>query len=155
MIVILHNIRSAHNVGSVFRTADAAGVEKIYLSGITPGPRDKYGRANQRLVKVSLGAEKQVSFERVKSIGGLISRLKNEGFKILALEQHKNSIPLFCFKPKKKEKYALMAGAEIRGLPASVLKRADKIFEIPMAGRKESLNVAVALGIAIFHSTRV
>ena len=107
------------------------------------------------MIKVSLGAEKHVSFEHVKSISGLINRLKNKGFKILALEQHKKSKPLFDFKPKNKEKYALIAGAETKGLPDSILKRADKVLEIPMAGCKESLNVAVALGIAIFHSTRV
>jgi 23S rRNA (guanosine2251-2'-O)-methyltransferase len=149
--VILHNIRSSHNVGSIFRTADAAGVGKIYLSGITPGPCDRYGHLNQKLAKVSLGAENFINWERVRSIGALIRVLKKEKFKILALEQHKNSIPLFDFRPKRKEKYALIVGSEINGLPSSVLKLADKILEIPMSGRKESLNAAVAFGIAIFY----
>src|SRR3989338_5559074 len=98
LVVLLNNIRSSHNVGSIFRTADAAGVEKIFLCGITPGPRDKYGRINQKLAKVALGAEKNVAHEHCKSAGTLITRLKKQGYKILALEQHKKSINLFNFK---------------------------------------------------------
>lgn len=151
MVVILHNIRSSYNVGSIFRTADGAGVKKIYLCGITPSPKDKYGRVNQKLVKVSLGAEKSVDFEKVKSAYNLISRLKKEGYKILALEQAKKSQNLFKFKTRKSEKYALLLGGEVKGLPKSILKKSDKILEIPQKGKKESLNVAVAFGIAIFH----
>lgn len=146
MIAIPHNIRSKHNVGSIFRTADAAGVEKIYLSGYTPDP----------LPKVSLGAEKWIKWERVKSVTILIDRLKKEGCKILAVEQSKKSIPYHKFQvPNLRIQggMVLVFGNEVRGLSRGVLKRADKILEIPMRGRKESLNVAVAFGIVVFELT--
>jgi len=162
LIVLLDNIRSSHNVGSIFRTSsclpagrDAAGVEKIYLCGITPGPKDKYGRINKKLAKVALGAEKNVPYEHCKSASALIERLKNPptggGYKILALEQNKKSVNIFKFRPVKKFKYALVLGEETRGLPEGILKKADKILEIPQKGQKESLNVSVAFGVAVFN----
>ena len=163
MIAILHNIRSLHNVGSIFRTADAAGVEKIYLTGITPGPVDVFGRLRQQLTKVSLGAEKYVEWEKVGSASSpqattrLIDKLRRDGYKILAIEQNKKSIPYYRIhlsfrrSSNRQVKIALVFGNEIKGLPLSILKRADKILEIPMKGRKESLNVAVAFGIIVFH----
>ena len=171
MIVILHNIRSLHNVGSIFRTADAAGIEKIYLCGITPAPIDVFGKPRQQLTKVSLGAEKYVEWERVKSTTKLIDKLRRDGYKIpksakggpgwrrqsrlaiFAIEQSKKSIPYYKI-PKSyilNSKFCLIFGNEINGLPLSILKRADKILEIPMKGKKESLNVAVAFGIIAFH----
>ena len=150
-VVLLYNIRSSYNVGSIFRTADGAGVKKIYLCGITPSPQDRYGRINKKLVKVSLGAERSIDFEQIKSTNILISRLKKERYKILALEQDKRSKNIFKFKPKKNLKYALILDGEKRGLPESILKKADEILEIPQKGKKESLNVAVAFGIASFH----
>ncbi len=158
MVAILNNIRSSYNVGSIFRTADAAGVEKIYLCGITPGPRDKYGRINQKLAKVALGAELSVPHEYCKSAAALIKKLKKEGYKILALEQHKRSMNIFTqlvdFRSPQAKKCVLILGGEIKGLPASILKNADKILEIPQKGKKESLNVSVAFGIAIFQLIR-
>ena len=165
MIVILHNVRSSHNVGSIFRTADAVSVKKIYLCGITPGPVDKFGRLRQPLLKVSLGAEKYVKWEYCKSTNRLIDKLKRDGYKIFAVEQNKKSIPYYRVKcPAKSEarrrrqksnvgckKVTFVLGNEIKGLPLSILKKADKIFEIPMKGKKESLNVAVAFGIVVFH----
>ena len=151
LVVLLNNIRSSHNVGSIFRTADAVGVEKIYLCGITPGPKDKYGRINKKLAKVSLGAENNVAYEHHKSASSLIGRLKKEGHKILALEQNKKSVNIFKFRPVKKFKYALVLGEETRGLPEGILKKADKILEIPQKGQKESLNVSVAFGVAVFN----
>lgn len=153
MVVVLHNIRSSHNVGSIFRTADAAGIGKIYLAGITPSPIDKYGRPNTRLTKVSLGAENFVVWEKVKSTARLIDKLKAQGYNILAVEQSDKSEPLFKVKLTKTSarKSVLVLGNEITGLPPGLLKRADTIVEIPMAGKKESLNVAVAFGIAAFH----
>jgi tRNA G18 (ribose-2'-O)-methylase SpoU len=154
MMTVLHNIRSVYNVGSVFRTADAAGIEKIYLCGITPSPTDKYGRARQDFAKVSLGAEKSVEWEQVKSAARLIGNLKKQGRKIFAVEQDKNSIPYDKFKIGKKElKNAVFVfGNEVDGLPKGILKKSDKILEIPMRGKKESLNVSVAFGIITFHS---
>ena len=153
MVVILYNVRSLHNVGSIFRTADAAGVEKIYLCGITPGPVDVFGKPRQQLTKVSLAAEKYVKWEHYKSTSRLIDKLKKDGYKIFAIEQSKKSVPYYKI-PKSYilySKFCLVLGNEIKGLPASILKRADKILEIPMRGKKESLNVAVAFGIVAFH----
>ena len=150
IVVVLHNVRSLHNVGSIFRTADAAGVSKIYLCGITPSPADRFGKLRPQLTKVSLGAEKTVGWEAVKSSNEakLLKKLKKEGFKILAVEQSKKSVPYFKFKHA--GKIALIMGNEVRGLPRSILKISDKVLEIPMRGRKESLNVGVAFGIAVF-----
>lgn len=158
MQIILHNIRSMHNVGSIFRTADAAGCEKIYICGITSAPLDKFGRKRQPIAKVSLNAEDYIPWEYTKSTTRLIDKLKKDGYTILAIEQSKESIPYFKFslqsrrgQTSAKSKIALVLGNEIKGLPSSVLKRANKILEIPMLGKKESLNVAVAFGIAVFY----
>ena len=164
MLVILHNIRSLYNVGSIFRTADAAGIEKIYLCGITPMPIDKFGRLRQPLTKVSLGAENFVEWEKCGQATRLIDKLKKQKYKIFAIEQSKKSIPYYKIKIIKKsarhngatvcgsaKKIALVLGNEIKGLPLPILKRADKILEIPMRGKKESLNVSVAFGIIAFH----
>ena len=151
MIVILHNIRSLHNVGSIFRTADAVGVKRIYLSGITPAPVDNFGKLRPQLTKVSLGAEKTVEWERAKSTSRLVDRLKKERYKILAIEQHRDAIPYYLLPATKTwNKVALVLGSEVKGLPASILKKAHKILEIPMIGKKESLNVAVAFGVVAF-----
>jgi len=152
MVVVLYNVRSLNNVGSIFRTADAAGVEKIYLCGTTPSPVDIFGKPRQQLTKVSLGAEKYVKWEKVKSATRIIDKLKKQGYKISAIEQSKKSIPYYKLQTKNlKQKTALILGNETKGLPSSILKRADKILEIPMQGKKESLNVAVAFGIVVFH----
>ena len=149
-VVLLHNVRSRFNVGSIFRTADGAGVNKIYLCGITPAP------PHPQIEKVSLGAEKNVSFEKIRSIIPLIKKLRAEGFQIVALEQNKKSVPYNKFVPYKK--IALILGTEVLGLPPKILKLSDKIIEIPMLGEKESLNVSVAFGVAVyqicFHSSR-
>ena len=153
MIAVLHNIRSMHNVGSIFRIADAAGFSKIYLCGITPTPIDRLGRNRIQIAKISLGAESSVSWEKIHSIGGLLKHLGQTGCKILALEQSKQSIPYFRMWVSKKQlgRTALVLGNEIQGLPLEILKLADKTLEIPMHGKKESLNVAVAFGIVAFH----
>lgn len=152
MIAILHNIRSAHNVGSIFRTADAAGVTKLYVCGITPAPTDEYGRPREPLKKVSLGAEKYVAWEKAKSAARAIDTLKGEGYIIYAVEQSKMAMPYYkCKTQSVKLKMAVVMGNEVTGLPKSILRRADKILEIPMHGKKESLNVAVAFGIVAFH----
>ncbi len=150
MVVILHNIRSNHNVGSIFRTADAAGCAKIFLCGITPAPLDKWGRENKALTKVALGGEAYVPWEKRDSTLAAIVELKKQGYKILAIEQSPGSAPLFDVKLKPSDKYALVLGNEKSGLEAEILRAADKVVEIPMAGRKESLNVAVAFGIVVF-----
>jgi 23S rRNA (guanosine2251-2'-O)-methyltransferase len=138
--VILHNIRSAYNVGSIFRTADAVGVEKIYLTGYTPNPsKDK------KIEKTALGAEKYVAWQSYKNLNYLLKKLRKEKFKIVALEQSEKSIPYYKFKPK--FDFVLILGNEVRGLNKRTLEKCDYILEIPMFGKKESLNVAVAFGI--------
>ena len=155
LVVVLHNIRSVHNVGSIFRTADATGVKKIYLCGITPTPIDRFGRPRKDFTKVSLGAEKSVEWEKVsaRKINGLFRDLKSRKYEILAVEQSPRSI--LYYKHSVYERscingVALVLGNEVKGLPQPVLKRADRILEIPMRGKKESLNVAVAFGIVAF-----
>lgn len=152
MIVILDNLRSSHNVGSLFRTADALGIEKVYLCGTTPAPVDKWGRQNSRLAKVSLGAEKSVAWEQCASTARLLSHLKKEGYEIVAVEQAEGSLSLekARFSKKRLTKIALVFGGEVAGLSKAALNRADVVIEIPMLGAKESLNVSVAFGIAGF-----
>jgi len=130
-------------------------VEKIFLGGITSAPVDVFGKPRQPLTKVSLGAEKYVPWEKVKSTTTLIDKLKKQKYQIFAIEQSKKSVPYFKIKNKNlKSKITLVLGNEIKGLPSSILKRADKILEIPMKGKKESLNVAVAFGIVVFNLPR-
>lgn len=152
MLVILDNIRSLHNVGSIFRTADAVGVEKMYLCGITPSPLDRFGVVRGDVAKVSLGAEHTVPYEAVASTSRLITKLKKQGYKIIALEQSPSSVPYYALLPTtyNLNKVALVLGAEVEGVSPAVLKKSDAIIEIPMAGAKESLNVSVAFGIAAF-----
>lgn len=151
MIAILHNIRSMHNVGSIFRTADAVGIEKIYICGITPTPLDRFGKIRQPISKVSLGAENYISWEYFYSASRLINRLKKEGYQIFSIEQSSQSVPYHKLKTDNiKSKTALVVGNEISGLSQSILKKSDKILEIPMLGKKESLNVSVAFGIVAF-----
>jgi len=150
-VVLLHNVRSLHNVGSIFRTSDAAGINKLYLCGITPTPLNVFGRPEEKLAKVALGAEKYIPWEKARLTAKIIDTLKKDGFTILALEQSKNSIPYGKYKSKKTERIALVLGNEVKGLPAGILKKCDKILEIPMRGRKESLNVSVAFGIVAFE----
>ena len=150
-IAILHNIRSVHNVASIFRTADAAGIKKIYLCGITPGPTDRFGKILLQFAKVSLGAERSVAWEKRREAGRLMKELKKDGYKIFSVEQSKRSIPYNKVKVQSgTSKVALILGNEVRGLPPSILKASDKILEIPMRGKKESLNVSVAFGIVAF-----
>lgn len=149
IFLVLHNIRSLHNVGAIFRTAEGLGVKKIFLTGYTPEPYDVFGKIRKDLQKTALGAEKYVKWEKLRYIAVLMKRLKKEGVWIVALEQSKKSINLNKFRPKKST--ALILGNEVRGVPKSVLKKCDKIIEIPMRGKKESLNVSVAAGIALWE----
>ena len=150
--LVLHNIRSVYNVGSIFRTADAAGVEKIILTGYTPTPVDRFGRERKDFKKVSLGAEKTVPWVQSNSIAYAIELVKSEGYTVAAVEQDKNSTSLFNYRPPKK--LALVLGNEVRGLSKASLNLADVILEIPMRGKKESLNVSVAAGITMFTLTK-
>jgi tRNA G18 (ribose-2'-O)-methylase SpoU len=148
-ILILHDIRSTENVGAIFRTADAVGVNKIYLTGYTPAPLDRFGIKRKDIAKSALGAEEFVKWESRKSLPTLIRKLKREGYLIIGIEQAENSVDYK--KIKLKEKNAFIVGTEVSGIPKSILKRCDLIAEIPMRGKKESLNVSVALGVALFR----
>ena len=150
LILILENIRSTHNVGSLFRTADAVGAEKIYLVGVTPSPIDRFGREQKDISKTALGAEKNIAWEHVPEIFSLIKNLKNSGYKIVALEQHTNSVSEI---PKSENKIALILGEETKGINENILSEVDYIFELPMKGKKESLNVSVAAGVALYKLT--
>jgi tRNA G18 (ribose-2'-O)-methylase SpoU len=149
LILILDNIRSTHNVGSIFRIADCAGVSKIYLVGVTPDPIDRFGRARKDVAKVALGAEQTISWEHVSDIKKLIVKLKKDGYEIVALEQDENSIDYKKYKTK--FPFALILGEEVNGIKKETLKLCDKIIEIKMAGEKESLNFSVATGVALFR----
>ena len=141
--VICDNIRSLYNVGSIFRTADALGVTKIYLCGITGKPGQK------GIDKVALGAERAVPWEHYWHAWRLVEKLKKEGIFIVALEQTMKSTDIEKFKPK--FPLALIVGNEVSGVSPSLLKRADAVIHIPMWGLKESLNVVVAFGIAAYE----
>ncbi len=144
--VIAHNIRSLLNVGSIFRTADAFGVTKIYLTGYTGTPGNILHK--NRMAKVALGAESWVPWEYQKSPGRLIKKLKSDGVNIIALEKTQGAMNLSKFKPK--FPLALVLGEEVRGVSPALLKLCDKVVQIPMLGKKESLNVSVAFGVAAF-----
>lgn len=154
--VVVHNVRSAYNVGAIFRTADAFGASGIYLTGYTPPPSGKNKiyktRAQKMIAKTALGAESTVIWKRVKKIGEVIEKLRAKGFEIVALEQNKKSIMYDKFKPR--FPLALILGNEPKGINGKILKKCDAIIEIPMCGRKNSLNVAVALGIAGYQLTK-
>ena len=173
LFLILHNIRSLHNVGSMFRTADAAGVDKIYLTGYTPSPYDFFGKLRRDFAKTAIGAEKFVPWEQKKSIGVLINELKDTSppkVFVVSLEQSPHAIPynklttIYHSKLKKYSGVALIVGNEVRGISPTILKKSDAVIEIPIHGLmvrqahhpkglkigKESLNVAVAVGIALF-----
>lgn len=148
MYLILHNIRSLHNTGSIFRTADAAGVKKIYLTGYAPTPLDRFGKIRPEIHKTALGAENSIKWQYYKNISGLLKKLKKEKIFIAAAEQWPKSVNYKNFRPK--YPLALIFGNEVRGLSPQILKRCDKIIEIPMHGKKESLNVSVSAGIILF-----
>lgn len=147
-IVILNDIRSVENVGAIFRTADAAGIDKIYLCGYTPTPLDRFGRKRSDIAKSALGAEEYVAWEQKKSILPLITKLKKDGFRIIAIEQDEKSVDYK--KVKVQNKNAFIVGTEVTGIPKNILNKCDVIAEIPMKGKKESLNVSVATGVALF-----
>ena len=150
-VLILENLRSVENTASIFRTGEGLGVAKIILVGTTPTPVDRFGRKRNDFAKVSLGAEEMMEWEYVaeKDLGFKIQDLRDQGFKIIALEQTPQSQKL-APSTKSLEPFALIVGNEIEGVPRVTLGTADAVVEIPMRGKKESLNVSVATGIALF-----
>lgn len=146
--VLLHNIRSTHNVGSIFRTAEGAGAQMIYLSGYTPAPVDRFGRPQKDIAKTALGAETMLSWEKIVSPFRLIARLKREGWAIVGVEQDRRAIDYRKYKVRKPTLFIF--GNEVRGISPALRAKCDALIEIPMHGKKESLNVSVAAGIILF-----
>lgn len=157
IIVIAHNIRSTHNVGAIFRTAEGFGISNIILSGYTPYPQlQKDSRLphiaeklTKQISKTALGAEAIVPFEYHEQPP--LDALKADGYRIVGLEQAPNSIPMAHYKPS--EKVALLLGEEVEGITPELLAKCEDIIEIPMVGKKESFNVSVATGIALYALT--
>ena len=148
IVVVLDNIRSCNNIGSVFRTSDALLIEKIYLCGITATP------PNNEIRKTALDAEKSMNWEYFEHTEEAVKKLKDEGYKVYAIEQVENSISLPDFKPEKNEKVALVFGNEVKGVKQSVVNLCHGSIEIPQYGTKHSLNISVAAGIAIWELFR-
>jgi len=150
--IILNDIRSAYNVGAIFRTADGAGVGKIYLSGYTPYPPDKNKshktQADKMIEKTALGAEKNIAWEKCDNLEKLLEKLRSEKIKIVALEKTEESINISKFKAV--FPIALILGNEVDGIYENILRKCDAVISIPMCGKKESLNVSVAAGIAMY-----
>ena len=158
--ILLHNIRSVYNVGAIFRTADAVGVSKIYLTGYTPSPVDRFGQPRGDFTKCALGAEKTVAWEYAKTPAKILARAKIEGFKIISVEQSANSVDYKTLRFGKDAKNGtknsstkalIIFGTEVSGISPAILKKSDVIAEIPMRGKKESLNVSVSAGIVLFR----
>ena len=144
LIVILDNIRSLNNIGSVFRTSDAFVVEKIYLCGITAQP------PNKEIHKTALGATESVDWEYVKDVLTLIEKLKEVSIKIVSIEQTENATMLQDFGIDKDQKYAIVYGNEVKGVQQEVVSNSDYCIEIPQFGTKHSLNISVSAGIVIW-----
>ncbi len=148
-MAILHNLRSVYNTASIFRTADALGLNHIFLSGTTPAPIDRFGRPRSDFAKVSLGAEKTVPWSYHARLHGIIYKLKKGKVEIVSLELGVLSVDYKLFRPK--GDVALIVGDETLGVPANIQKLSDAVIQIPMKGKKESLNVAVAFGVAAYR----
>ncbi|HEY9561152.1 MAG TPA: RNA methyltransferase [Anseongella sp.] len=142
--IVLDNVRSMHNVGSVFRTADAFALEKIWLCGITGQP------PHREIEKTALGATNSVSWQHSRDAGEALTALRKENYRLIAIEQAEGSIPLQEFRPKEGEKYAFIFGNEVHGISEDSLEMAATCLEIPQFGTKHSLNVAVSAGILVW-----
>jgi 23S rRNA (guanosine2251-2'-O)-methyltransferase len=142
--VILDNVRSMHNIGSIFRTSDGFAIEKIYLCGITAQP------PHREIEKTALGATQSIEWAYSADITDLIPELRGEGYKIIAIEQADNSVMLNDFQPKNSEKYALIFGNEVNGVSDEAMKLIDTCIEIPQFGTKHSFNIVVSAGIVLW-----
>lgn len=150
VIVMLHNIRSVHNVGAILRTAEAVGASAVYMTGYTPTPKDRFGRPRSDMAKASLGAEHMVRWKSRATLAPLLSKLKNEGWTIVGVEQSAHSLDYRSFRAPAKTVFIF--GNEVKGLSKKIMDACDAVLEIPMYGRKESLNVSVTAGIILFSA---
>lgn len=157
IVLIAHNLRSCHNVGSLLRTAEGLGIQKVYLTGYTPYPLSPHdsrmphlsAKIHKQIVKTALGAEASQAWEHRDDLGSMITALKDKGFTLAAIEQAANSVPLPTFKTP--PKIALLVGREVEGVEPEVLAQMDAILEIPMFGQKESFNVVQAAAMGMYH----
>lgn len=145
MEAILHNIRSTYNTASIFRTADGLGVDKLYLSGYTPDPTDRFGRERKKFHKVALGAEESVEWEKIDDINVCIKKLKESGISVLACEPIAEAIDYRDLSLSGDT--CLVFGNEPDGLPEEIIDLCNEVIKIPMQGKKSSLNVSVAFGV--------
>lgn len=152
LVLIAHDVRSAHNVGALFRTASGAGVEKVYLTGYTLVPPRKeqlyLSRAEKDLRKTALGAEQEIPFEKQEQVEECIATLRTAGYVIIGLEQSAEAVDYRTVPTG--SKIALLIGTEVEGIPTDLQNLCDVLYEIPMHGAKNSLNVSVATGIALY-----
>ncbi|TDQ28733.1 RNA methyltransferase [Tenacibaculum caenipelagi] len=144
IIVVLDNIRSLNNIGSVFRTSDAFLIEKIYLCGITATP------PNKEIHKTALGATESVDWEYIENTIDLVKKLQTENVKVLSIEQAENSTMLDTFTPETNQKYAVVFGNEVKGVQQEVVSSSDMCIEIPQVGTKHSLNISVSCGVVLW-----
>jgi tRNA G18 (ribose-2'-O)-methylase SpoU len=145
LIVALDNIRSHHNVGSVFRSADAFGVKTVILSGISPNP------PHRDIHKTALGATESVNWRSDEDLNQVITELKSNGFRIIAIEQHDRSIKMPGPEDIKHEKLCIVLGNEVKGVSDDIIEHCDEVWEIPQFGTKKSLNVSVCAGICMYN----
>lgn len=150
-IAVLDNLRSVYNVGSIFRTANAVGIEKIYLCGTTPTPVDKKGERRKDFAKVALGAEDTVKWEYCEDTVKTLKELHKQGSYIIALEQDETSVDYKTVTYDTRKDVVFVIGPEVTGMSKEVLDECDIIAEIPMLGTKESLNVTIAFGIGVYR----
>ncbi len=157
LILVAHNLRSAHNVGSLLRTAEGLGVETVYLTGYTPYPLTGdderlphlAAKIDKQITKTALGAEKMLNWRHREDIKPLIKDLKKKKFTVVALEQTPKSVKLFDFEAP--SNVAIIVGREVGGIEPEILQLCDEILEIPMSGKKESFNVVQAAAMALYH----
>ena len=144
LAVVLDNVRSRHNIGSVFRTGDAFRIKEILLCGITGTP------PHREIEKTALGATQSIAWEYHKDTTAVVDQLRSEGYVIIAIEQADDSVMLHQFEPENDKKYALIFGNEVNGVDEDVMEKIDTCIEIPQYGTKHSLNVSVAIGIILW-----
>jgi 23S rRNA (guanosine2251-2'-O)-methyltransferase len=156
LILIAHNLRSTHNVGSLLRTADGLGLSEVWLTGYTPYPLQAKDnrlphlaiKVDKHIAKTALGAERNSNIKQSDDITTVINKLKGKGFCIAGLEQNKDATSLISYRPP--DKIALIVGREVEGIEAEILEQCDLMLEIPMFGKKESYNVSVAAAMALY-----
>jgi 23S rRNA (guanosine2251-2'-O)-methyltransferase len=148
-VVILHNIRSAHNVGAIMRTAEGAGVAMVYMTGYTPTPIDRFGKRNMDLAKTALGAEESLQWQRRAMLRTVIHALKKRGVRVVGVEQADTAIPIAKY--ARPVQVAYVFGNEVSGLTEREMGLCDELIELPMLGAKESLNVSAAAAIVLYR----